>query len=122
MHNISSLLFLLFFGTGQSQTQSTHSKLRKSHGLSNMVGWGILIPIGAMVARYMKHWDPMWFYSHTIVQTIGFILGFSGIICGLVLNNRLKANVDKHRGLGIFILVLGCLQVCHLSLLLISLL
>ncbi|KAM7501668.1 hypothetical protein LguiB_000572 [Lonicera macranthoides] len=48
--------------------------------------------------------------STTLNYASGFILGFSGIICGLVLNDRLKANVDKHRGLGIFILVLGCLQ------------
>ncbi|KAL0719836.1 hypothetical protein Bca4012_069160 [Brassica carinata] len=54
---------------------SPHSKLRKTHGLLNMIGWGILIIIGAIVARHMKQWEPAWFYSHIAVQIIGFLLG-----------------------------------------------
>lgn len=77
-----------------------------------MFGWGILMPIGVMVARYLRQYDPIWFYSHTTIQSLGFILGFAGVISGLVLNSRLQNNVNRHKGLGIFILLLGCLQVC----------
>lgn len=82
-----------------------------------MLGWGILVAIGAMVARYMKQWDPIWFYSHTAIQSLGYILGVAGIITGLVLSNRVSANVDKHKAIGITILVLGTLQVSPFSIL-----
>ncbi|KAH7576567.1 hypothetical protein ACOSP7_003000 [Xanthoceras sorbifolium] len=102
----------LNYVTGETQTQSTpHAQLRRSHGVLNMLGWGILMIIGAMVARYMKQWDPIWFYSHTLIQSLGFLLGLSGVITGLVLNNKLDADVSTHKSLGILILVLGCLQV-----------
>lgn len=82
----------------------------------NMFGWGILIIIGALVARHMKQWQPTWFYAHIALQTTGFLLGLTGIICGLVLENRTDANnVSKHKGLGITIFVMGILQVHLLS-------
>ena len=82
----------------------------------NMFGWGILIIIGALVARHMKQWKPTWFYAHIALQTTGFLLGLTGIICGLVLENRTEANnVSKHKGLGITIFVMGILQVHLLS-------
>lgn len=77
-----------------------------------MLGWGILMIIGAILARYFKEWDPIWFYAHTCIQSLGFIFGVAGVICGLVLEDRLKADVSTHKGLGVFVLVLGCLQVC----------
>lgn len=98
--------------TGQSGTvQTPYSRLRMSHGVLNMLGWGVLMPIGIIVARYFKQFDPTWFYVHVSIQSGGFILGSVGVVCGLVLNDRINANVAKHKALGIVILVLGCLQV-----------
>lgn len=77
-----------------------------------MLGWGILLIIGVIVARYLKPYDPLWFYLHTCIQSFGFILGIIGVVCGFVLNNKLNADVSTHKALGIIILVLGCLQVC----------
>ncbi|ESR61139.1 hypothetical protein CICLE_v10017719mg [Citrus x clementina] len=94
----------------QASSRTPYKKLR-SHGITNMLGWGILMIIGAILARYFKQWDPIWFYSHTLVQSLGFVLGVAGVICGLVLENKFDADVSTHKGLGIFILVLGCLQV-----------
>jgi hypothetical protein len=100
------------YASGETETRSTYSRLRRNHGILNILGWGIFIPIGVIIARYFRHLDPMWYYSHTIIQTIGFIVGFSGIICGFVLNNHINPNdINTHRALGIFILLLGCLQV-----------
>ncbi|KAL3616269.1 hypothetical protein CASFOL_039659 [Castilleja foliolosa] len=102
----------LDYTTGQFQSQiNPESSLMRSHGLLNMLGWAILMPIGVMIARYMRKWDPIWFYSHATIQSLGFILGLIGIITGLVLENRLSASVNKHKGIGIAILTLGCLQV-----------
>ncbi|OMO89510.1 Cytochrome b561, eukaryote [Corchorus olitorius] len=105
---------LLSYSTGRSATKTPYSRLRKSHGILNMLSWGILMIIGAIVARYMKQWDPIWFYSHAVIQSCAFILGIIGIICGFVLEDRLKADVSTHKGLGIFILVLASLQVTAL--------
>ncbi|CBI38284.3 unnamed protein product, partial [Vitis vinifera] len=91
--------------------QTPYSRLRMSHGVLNMLGWGVLMPIGIIVARYFKQFDPTWFYVHVSIQSGGFILGSVGVVCGLVLNDRINANVAKHKALGIVILVLGCLQV-----------
>ncbi|XP_051131097.1 cytochrome b561 and DOMON domain-containing protein At3g07570 [Andrographis paniculata] len=103
---------VLNYATGQFQTQSSpQASLKRSHGILNMLGWGILMPIGIMVARYMRRWDPLWFYSHAIIQSIAFSLGIIGVICGLVLENRLDISVNKHKTLGIIILIFGTLQV-----------
>lgn len=105
--------------TGQTQTEKNTNtdSLRKSHGILVMLGWGILMLIGVMVARYMRQWDPIWFYSHTAIQSLGFVLGVAGIICGFVLSNRVSTDVDEHKTIGIIVLVLGCLQVCPFHLL-----
>ncbi|KAH9745574.1 cytochrome b561 and DOMON domain-containing protein [Citrus sinensis] len=101
----------LNYVTGQASSRTPYKQLRRSHGILNILGWGILMIIGAILARYFKQWDPIWFYSHTLVQSLGFVLGVAGVISGLVLENKLGADVSTHKGLGIFILVLGCLQV-----------
>lgn len=98
--------------TGQgSQTKAPYSNLKRAHGILNMIGWGILIPIGVIVARYLKHLDSLWFYLHTGIQSLGFILGLSGVVAGVVLDNRIEASVEKHKGLGVTIVVFGFLQV-----------
>lgn len=45
------------------------------------------------------------------IQSFGFLLGVIGVSCGFLLENRSDADVSTHKGLGIFIFVLGCLQV-----------
>ena len=69
------------------------------------------MPIGMMVARHCKSWDPAWFYSHIIIQGTGFALGLAGVISGFKLEDQVDGNVDVHKTLGIFILVVGSLQV-----------
>ncbi|KDP45178.1 hypothetical protein JCGZ_15043 [Jatropha curcas] len=101
---------VLNYNTGQTSKESPHGKLRKSHGILNMVGWSIAMIIGGIVARYCKEWDPIWFYVHIGIQSLGFTLGIAGVICGFVLEDRLNAHVSTHKGLGIFVLVLGSLQ------------
>lgn len=106
------VMIYMYVYIGQSQTKGSSVKsLRRSHGILNMLGWAILMPIGAIVARFMKQYDPIWFYSHTVIQSLGFILGIAGIICGFVLKDRVSTNVSKHKAIGIVVLVLGCLQV-----------
>ncbi|CAN1316062.1 Cytochrome b561 and DOMON domain-containing protein At3g07570 [Linum perenne] len=70
---------------------------------------------GAIVARYLKLFDPFWFYAHVLIQSMGFLLGMIGVITGLLLADDLDAaHVSTHKALGILVLVLGCLQVMSL--------
>ena len=38
------------------------------HGILMVVGFGILIPIGVLVARTLKPLDPLWFHLHRVIQ------------------------------------------------------
>ncbi|XP_020110929.1 cytochrome b561 and DOMON domain-containing protein At3g07570 [Ananas comosus] len=84
------------------------------HGLLGMLGWGVLIPMGAAAARYCRNWDPQWFYAHMSVQGIGFALGLAGIVIGFKLDGRGVNNVDAHTALGIIVLALASLQIIAL--------
>lgn len=98
-------------GQASNSKSSPHSGLRRSHGVFNMLGWGILMVIGVMVARYCRHRDPLWFYLHVGIQSTGLLMGITGVLCGFLLDNRLQVDVSTHKGIGIFIFVLGCIQV-----------
>ncbi|KAL5728370.1 hypothetical protein ACHQM5_001462 [Ranunculus cassubicifolius] len=98
-------------GTITTTRNPPYTKLRRAHGILNMLGWGIALLIGVMAARYLKHKDPLWFYSHIVIQSVGFILGVSGIIAGFVLEDNLGVNVSRHKTVGVFVLILGSLQV-----------
>ena len=110
-HITTNFGFLCDIIGDQSKNSQPYSRLRRSHGVLNMLGWGVLMPIGVIVARYFRQFDPIWFYAHTSIQSGGFILGLAGVICGLVLKDRIKADVPTHKSLGIVVLVLGGLQV-----------
>ncbi|CAJ2662929.1 unnamed protein product [Trifolium pratense] len=99
------------YATGSSVLGNSYMNLKRSHGVLNILGWGIFIIMGAIVARYFKDWDQFWFNFHASVQSLGFILGLIGVISGLILNNQLNVDFNLHKALGIIILVLACLQV-----------
>ncbi|KAK1268642.1 hypothetical protein QJS04_geneDACA022768 [Acorus gramineus] len=103
------------FSAGVSSASSASSsypyQLKRNHGALNIFGWGVLLPIGAIIARYFRQHDPLWFYLHTIIQFSGFIIGLAGVVTGIALYDKLHADVLSHRALGIFVLVLGILQV-----------
>ena len=40
----------------------------QAHGILMVVGFGILIPLGVLVARTLKPLDPFWFHLHRIIQ------------------------------------------------------
>ncbi|KAF0911164.1 hypothetical protein E2562_007942 [Oryza meyeriana var. granulata] len=111
----------LDFLSGQS-TGASNSRLhrRNIHGVLNAVSWGILIPLGAMIARYLRVFeaaDPAWFYLHITCQLSGYILGVAGWGLGLKLGSESKGiTYDAHRNIGIAIFCLATLQVFALLL------
>ncbi|KAK4803052.1 hypothetical protein SAY86_001255 [Trapa natans] len=96
------------------------SRLRRKyiHGLLNAVSWGILMPVGAMVARYLRVFesaDPAWFYLHVACQHSGYIVGVAGWATGLKLGSESKGiTYAVHRTIGIVLFSLATLQVTAL--------
>jgi len=107
-------------GVATTSTSTPHHALKNRHGILNVVGWGILLPIGIMFARYLRQFesaDPAWFYLHAFCQTVGYALGVAGWATGLKLGSYSKGVVySQHRSIGIAIFVFGTLQVFALLL------
>ncbi|XBI37650.1 hypothetical protein VPH35_122898 [Triticum aestivum] len=103
--------------TGATTAVSGGSILRKknTHGILNAVSWGILLPMGGIVARYLKTFksaDPAWFYLHVACQLIGYAVGVSGWATGIHLGNLSKGiTYSLHRNIGIAVFALGTVQV-----------
>ncbi|KAF4399496.1 hypothetical protein G4B88_022579 [Cannabis sativa] len=108
--------------SGQSQSGGGSSTLRKrnTHGVLNAVSWGILMPMGAVIARYLKVFksaDPAWFYLHVTCQTSAYIVGVAGWGTGLKLgSDSVGITQNPHRNIGIALFCLGTLQVFALLL------
>ena len=76
------------------------------HGRAMFLAWGILIPLGVLIARYFKilpnqNWpdeldNRFWWYSHLIFQHLGLVLMFAGFI--IIANNRPLAWPDEFHG------------------------
>ncbi|CAN1838239.1 Cytochrome b561 and DOMON domain-containing protein At5g35735 [Linum perenne] len=91
----------------------SNSRLR-THGILNAVSWGILMPIGAIIARYLKVFksaNPAWFYLHVGCQFSAYVVGVAGWGTGLKLGSE-SAGVEhtKHRNIGITLFCFGTLQ------------
>lgn len=96
------------------------SRRRNTHGVLNAISWGILMPLGAVIARYLKVFksaDPAWFYLHVTCQSAAYIVGVAGWGTGLKLgSDSAGVTYSTHRTLGIVIFCLGTLQVFALLL------
>ncbi|KAL9228999.1 hypothetical protein vseg_004518 [Gypsophila vaccaria] len=102
------------YRTGPTVSESggrNFDKMKRSHGILGMLGWGLILPTGAIVARFLKHKEPLWYYLHTIIQFTGFFIALAGIVVGQALYNQIHAAVAAHRGIGYFALTLSILQV-----------
>ncbi|KAJ7233918.1 hypothetical protein C8J57DRAFT_1381237 [Mycena rebaudengoi] len=83
-----------------------------AHALFCVVGFAVLLPIGALLARYLRTATPTWFTGHWIAQfgvagpviITGFILGFQAA-------GKLKATLwDDHKRFGVVLVSLYILQ------------
>ncbi|KAI0523413.1 hypothetical protein KFK09_005808 [Dendrobium nobile] len=99
-----------FTATGNSRLH-----LKNRHGVLNAVSWGILMPIGAIMARYLrvfKSADPAWFYLHVACQISAYVVGVAGWGIGLKLGSDSKGiTYQTHRNIGIALFCLATLQV-----------
>ncbi|KAH7664165.1 Cytochrome b561 and DOMON domain-containing protein [Dioscorea alata] len=109
----------LIKGVSSTGSDSTVKK-RNIHGVLNAVSWGVLLPIGVIMARYLKTFaslDPAWFYLHVGFQLSGYIIGVAGWATGLNLGSKSKGvTYSSHRSIGIAIFSLATLQIFALFL------
>ncbi|XP_076959121.1 cytochrome b561 and DOMON domain-containing protein At3g25290-like [Bidens hawaiensis] len=107
---ILNLLSGEILGGGSSAT-----KKRNIHGILNAVSWGILFPVGIMMARYLRTFptvDPAWFYLHGSLQVSAYAIGVTGWVTGLKLGSESKGvKYSGHQNIGITLFCLATLQV-----------
>jgi len=76
----------------------------QTRGVLNAVGWGILMPLGAIIVRYLKVFksaDP----AYDTCQSAAYIVGVAGWGLG---NDSAGVTYSTHRTLGIIIIF--CLE------------
>ncbi|PQM41856.1 cytochrome b561 and DOMON domain-containing protein [Prunus yedoensis var. nudiflora] len=113
----NDLSSVMTFDVMSGSTAARHTNigtLRSVHGIINAVSWGIMLPIGAVIARYLRHIQalgPTWFYVHAGTQLFAFFLGTVGFAIGIRLGD-LSPGVQYglHRKLGFAAFCLGALQ------------
>ncbi|KAK8505953.1 hypothetical protein V6N13_002610 [Hibiscus sabdariffa] len=106
--------------SGGSSSAGSRTRRRNVHGVLNTVSWGILMPLGAITARYMKVFksaDPAWFYLHVACQSSAYVVGVAGWATGIKLgSDSTGITYNTHRTIGIILFCLGTLQVFALLL------
>ncbi|XP_019168733.1 PREDICTED: cytochrome b561 and DOMON domain-containing protein At5g47530-like [Ipomoea nil] len=105
----------------KSWTKSKHSRhphlhLKFVHGVVNIIGWGILVPAGAISARYYRKLRlrcEECYSLHTVSQVSGFIVGTVGWGLGISLRNSAAKQhpMTTHGILGTILLSFSTLQV-----------
>lgn len=89
--------------------------LVQAHGVVNVVGWGIFLPSGVIVARYFRSYPKQlawWGAFHVGLQSSGFILGSIGWGIGLWLGQASQHyTFTTHRILAVMIFTFTTIQV-----------
>ncbi|XP_039118966.1 cytochrome b561 and DOMON domain-containing protein At5g35735-like [Dioscorea cayenensis subsp. rotundata] len=108
----------LLSGSVSGDTSNSRQRRKNTHGVLNAVSWGILMPVGAIMARYMKVFaDPAWFYLHVACQLSAYIIGVAGWGTGLKLGSESSGiTYHGHRNIGIALFCLATLQIFALLL------
>ncbi|KAK7293197.1 hypothetical protein RJT34_16060 [Clitoria ternatea] len=114
--NMNSKGTLNFNGaTTQESPLDFRTRNKNIHGVLNAVSWGVLFPLGVVIARYMRVFpsaDPAWFYLHTSCQLSAYVLGVAGWGTGMKLGSESEGiQYSGHRNIGITLFCFATLQV-----------
>ena len=86
-------------------------------GVLTGVRWGILFPVGVIIARYLRTFksaDPAWFYAHVTCQVSAYAIGVAGWATGIKLGSESKGiEYTGHRNIGIALFAIATLQVTN---------
>ncbi|XP_055824010.1 cytochrome b561 and DOMON domain-containing protein At4g12980-like [Solanum dulcamara] len=110
-------------GTAISIRSARRRQARITHGILSIIGWGVILPIGVIIARYFRkgpiHWNEhdQWKHAHKACQACGYIFGATGWAIGLWLGTYSKYySFPKHGAYGISIFTFATLQTLALRL------
>lgn len=85
-----------------------------AHGALMLSSWGVVLPCGVLVAKFLRHQDPLWFKIHRFMQICGVILALIGFCIALtqfsVFSPDYYAPAQIHGICGIIVMVLGLMQ------------
>lgn len=122
--NVSILIIIISYSSSCRLFNNNNTQIltQQAHGILNIIGWGILLPIGVITARYLRRFPieyDEWHPLHMLCQILGYILGTVGWGIGLWLGNSSKHYTLKtHRILGILVFTFATIQVSFVILLL----
>ncbi|OWM62753.1 cytochrome b561 and DOMON domain-containing protein At3g25290 [Punica granatum] len=110
----------LVAGQSTSTADGSRTKKKNIHGILNVVSWGIMFPVGIIIARYVRTFpsaDPVWFYLHVSCQFSAYVIGVAGWGTGLKLGSESPSVVySNHRNIGIALFCLATVQIFALLL------
>ncbi|XP_027335733.1 cytochrome b561 and DOMON domain-containing protein At3g25290-like [Abrus precatorius] len=105
-------------GGGQSSgggAVDSITKKKNIHGVLNAVSWGVLFPLGVIIARYLRVFpsaDPAWFYLHVGCQLSAYAIGVAGWGTGMKLGSESEGiEFSGHRNIGITLFCFATLQI-----------
>ncbi|KAK9815315.1 hypothetical protein WJX72_001554 [[Myrmecia] bisecta] len=101
------------FGSGASSVAVVSlGKRPQVHAWLMITSWGFMIPVGVMIARYLRAWDPWWFHLHRGIQLTAVLAGFAGMGVGISMGRPMGTQLEQdHRIIGFTVMGLGFLQV-----------
>jgi len=85
---------------------------KNTHGILMLVGWGLLIPLGMIFARYGREQfaDGLWFKFHQFFMFSGMCLTTAAFVISWVMVDGVYFNTLFHAQLGIAVMLLGYTQ------------
>jgi hypothetical protein len=91
------------------------------HGRTMVLAWGVLLPVGVLLARYFKvlpgqGWPQRldhkaWWHGHRALQYLGVGLMTLGVYLAWNMGQRATAAATAHAWLGLSVIAVGWLQV-----------
>ncbi|XP_010313987.1 cytochrome b561 and DOMON domain-containing protein At5g35735-like isoform X3 [Solanum lycopersicum] len=120
MNYDSSETINLRTGKGRGNRIHKSSKIRKVHGILNIIGWGVVLPIGVIIARNFREFPLPWLgwkKCHISCQTIGYLVGTTGWAVGIWLGKASKYySFPKHGTYGLLIFAFATIQMLFFKL------
>lgn len=106
--------FSLSLGAGSISVEVTAiAETKVLHGVLMMIGWGVLLPAGVLIARYLKWKGPLWLKLHIGLQISGLAFGLAGLVLALVQFGPFGGSLGGHSLMGLLVSVLGLLQLIN---------
>jgi len=104
--------------TSQNTTECTTGgslmNYHNAHGSLMLISWGLVLPSGVLVARFLRHRDPLWFHLHYSIQSLGLAMALIGWAVALsqfsVLETPGWFAAKIHATLGCVTMALGLFQ------------